>query len=60
MSEAKPDLDQIAAKYRNHLTSELTKIDAFIEMSKRLKSMDAKGEIGVRISSGDEGSLDLH
>ena len=60
MSDANPDLKEIATNYRKHLTSELARVDAFIEMADRLSAKGAEEAFGLSLPSEKDGALELH
>jgi len=60
MSDAKPDLKEIATKRRDHLMSELAGIDAFIEMADHLSTKGAEEACGLDPSAEKDEALELH
>ena len=60
MSEAKTDLRQIACQYRDHLTSELAKVEDFLEMADRLEAPEEDPGFGLTLFTGEAASVAVH
>ena len=60
MSDANPDLKEIANNYRKHLTSELARVDAFIEMADRLLAEGTEEAFDPSLPSEKNRAIVLH